>query len=368
MCPLACEPRPRPDPKPVVPVSSEVAVDARRLRRFLGERLGEDRPVELDPVEAGRSNETVVVSWGERTFVLRMPPGGESSETAHDVLREHRIMQALAETDVPVPRTIASCDDPEVLGCEFYLMEHLDGYVVRDEEPAVFSSSESRSRFGDELVDTLAAVHGVDIEAVGLADIGRPEGFTERQVERWGAQLEWALERTGRRSALAGLQRVGEWLRRNLPESTPQTLVHGDYKIDNVLFGPDPPPEIVGVLDWEMGTYGDPLTDLGWFLIHWHDAGDPDPIFPRVTPAFLAEPAYATRGDLVERYERASGIAFENERFYRALAAYKEAAACEVFYARHLQGAENPFFEQMDEKVPRAVARAERIVDGEEPL
>ncbi|WP_254524466.1 phosphotransferase family protein [Natrinema caseinilyticum] len=349
-------------------MADDVSVDAATLRSHLEEQLGEDRPIELAPIEAGRSNETVSVTWGDRKLILRKPPSGESSEDAHDVLREYRIMDALQKTAVPVPEMILVCDDHDVIGSDFYLMEYLDGHVVRGEEPDVFSASDSRRRFGEELVETLASIHTVDIEGVGLGDLGHPDGFTERQVERWGKQLEWALDRTERRDELSELEAVGDWLEENVPTATPQTLVHGDYKIDNVLFGPDPPPEIIGVLDWEMGTYGDPLTDLGWFLVHWHDGGDSDPVFPTVTPPFLDAEGYATRRELVERYERESGIELTDERFYRALAAYKEAAACEVFYARFLRGAENPFFEQMDEKVPEAAVRAKRIVDGEERL
>jgi aminoglycoside phosphotransferase (APT) family kinase protein len=348
--------------------SADVSIDAAALRQYLESTLGEDRPVELSSVPEGRSNETVVVTWGDRGLILRKPPAGESSEAAHDVLREYRIMDALQGTAVPTPETILSCDDHESFDAEFYLMERLEGHVVRGEEPAAFAAPDARERFGAELIDTLAAIHTVDVEAVGLDDLGHPDGFTERQVDRWGKQLEWALDRTERRDELADITAVGDWLEANVPDDPPQTLVHGDYKIDNVFFGPDAPPEIVGALDWEMGTYGDPLTDLGWFLIHWHDAGDPDPILPDVTPPFLAREGYPSRRDLVERYERASGIDFEHERFYRGLAAYKEVAACEVFYARYLQGTENPFFEDLDEAVPRVAARAKRIVDGDEPL
>lgn len=364
---LAQEREPLPGAK-VRRVSTDVSVNGERLRQYLEDRFEVDRPIDLEAVSAGRSNETVVVTWGDRELILRKPPAGAQSESAHDVLREYQIMDALQDTSVPTPETVVSCSDDGVLGCDFYLMERLEGHVIRETEPAAFETVEAHRRVGEELVDTLASIHTVDVGAVGLADLGQPVGFTERQVDRWQTQLAWALERTEREDELEALAAVSTWLEEHVPSSPPHALVHGDYKLDNVLFAPAAPPSIAGVLDWEMGTYGDPLTDLGWFLIHWHDEGDPDPIFPAVTPPFLARDGYPNRRELVERYETATGVAFENQRFYRALAAYKEAAACEVFYARYLQGAQNPFFEQMDEKVPRAATRAKRIVDGQEPL
>jgi aminoglycoside phosphotransferase (APT) family kinase protein len=339
--------------------------DTEPLREYLESRLDLEQPVAFSAVETGRSNETIIVTHGSQKLVLRKPPEGATSESAHDVLREYRIMDALQDTAVPVPETVLSCSDPSVIGSEFYVMEYLDGYVIRDTMPGEPLSKDERKRFSEVYIDTLASIHTVDIEAVGLDSLGSPEGFTERQVDRWRKQLEWALQRTERRSDLAELEAVGEWLEANAPESPPQTLVHGDYKIDNMIFTRTPEVGISGVLDWEMGTYGDPLTDLGWLLIHWQDRDDPDPIFPEVRPEFLEADGYASRRELVARYERKSGIEFTDERFYRALATYKEAAACEVFHARYLEGDENPFFEQMEQKVPQVAVQAKQIVDGE---
>jgi aminoglycoside phosphotransferase (APT) family kinase protein len=342
--------------------------DATSLRQYLAATLDGDEQVHLDPVESGRSNETFIVTWGDRQFVLRKPPNGASSDAAHDVLREFRLMAALQDTAVPVPRTLLACEDADVIGSEFYLMSYLDGHVIRETEPSAFASAEHREQFGKTVVDTLAAIHDVDVAAVGLDTIGHPDRFTARQVERWRKQLDWALDRTDRCQKLDQLADVGDWLDANVPSSTPTALVHGDYKVDNLVFGRDPPPEIAGVLDWELGTYGDPLTDVGWLLVHWQDETDPDPILPSARPRFLAEAGYPSRRWLVERYERASCVPVGKLRFYRGLAAFKEAAACEVFYARYIDGTENPFFEQMEENVPLAAERAKEIVDGDRVL
>lgn len=347
---------------------TDASLDRDALEAFLEQEFGSVATFELDVEEQARSNDTVFVTWGERDLVLRKPPAGATSESAHDVLREHQVMDALQETPVPLPRTVLACEDESILGSEFYLMERLEGEVIREVEPDRFAEPSFRTTIGEELVDSLAAIHTVDYDALGLGDLGRPAGFTERQVDLWRQQLDWALERTGREEALSTLHTSHDWLSENCPESHPQTLVHGDYKLDNVMFGPEVPPEIVGVFDWEMSTLGDPLTDLGWFLVHWHESTDPGPVLPKVCPPFLAKDGYSTREELVERYERKSDIELTDERFYRALATFKEAAACEVFYARYLGGSENPFHAQMETKVPEVADRLERIIAGEESL
>lgn len=349
-------------------MTSDVPVDQQALSEFLEEEFGSADIFDLDTEERARSNDTLFVTWGDRELVLRKPPAGATSESAHDVLREYRVMDALQGTPVPLPETVLACEDDSVLGSEFYLMERLEGDVIREEEPDRFGEPSHRATLGEELVDTLAAIHTVDYEAVGLEELGRPADFTERQIDLWRRQLEWAFERTGREEELSGLMNGHEWLQENCPESHPHTLVHGDYKVDNVMFGPGVPPELVGVFDWEMGTLGDPLTDLGWFLVHWHDPKDPEPDLPEVNPPFLAREGYRTRVELVERYEDRSDLELTDERFYRVLATFKEAAACEVFYARYLDGSDNPFHARMEARVPKIADRLERIVDGEEPL
>ncbi|WP_129116562.1 phosphotransferase family protein [Halegenticoccus tardaugens] len=343
-------------------------VDEDALRGYLAAELGDAAAYEIERHEAGHSNETLFVTWGERELVLRRPPPGAVAETAHDVLREYRVMDALQGTAVPLPRTVLGCDDHDVLGCDFYLMERVDGDVLRDAEPARLGTPERRRRIGEELVDALAAIHGIDYGAVGLGDFGRPAGYTERQVDRWRKQLAWAFERTRDERAVPELETVGEWLADDVPSSHPHALVHGDYKLDNVMFAPDAP-EIVAVLDWEMSTLGDPRADLGWMLSYWRDPKDPEPAVPELTATFMEADAYPTRRELVARYEERTGITFERERFYRALAVYKLAALGEMFYRRYLEGnSDDPTYPKMRERVPALAERARRIVDGDEPL
>ncbi|MEF8774372.1 MAG: phosphotransferase family protein [Halobacteriales archaeon] len=363
-------------------------VDEAALSGYLREHLGPAEDFEVTRHAQGHSNETLYVTWGDRDLVVRRPPPGETAETAHDVLREYRVTDALQDTDVPVPPTVLGCEDESVIGSDFYLMDRLDGVVARGEEPDLFAGPDRRETVGRELVDTLAAIHGVDYEAVGLGEFGRPDGFTERQVRRWTQQLMWAFDTTADEREVPALYEVMEWLEDNVPEDHPHALVHGDYKLDNVMFAPadadgatgptegddatgptDAPPAVVGVFDWEMATLGDPRTDLGWLLIFWREADDPPPIAPEFVSRFMERRGYPTREQLVDRWEAATGLSFEHEQFYRTLATYKLAGLGEMFYARHLQGnADDPLYPKMADQVPALAERALSIIDGDRPL
>ncbi|WP_435347574.1 phosphotransferase family protein [Haloarchaeobius sp. HRN-SO-5] len=345
-------------------------VDEDALEAYLREHLGETDAFDVRRHQAGHSNETLFVTWGDRDLVLRRPPPGETAETAHDVLREYRVVDALQSTPVPVPPTVLACDDHSVVGSDFYLMDRVDGTVLRGEEPEAVSTPAARERVGTELVDTLAAVHGVDVDAVGLSEFGYPEGFTERQVTRWSEQLTWAFSKTADEREVPVIYDVMEWLQANVPEAHPHTLVHGDYKLDNVMYDlTADEPTLVGVFDWEMSTLGDPLTDLGWMLSFWRDDGDPDPVSRDFFDTFTEREGYPTRRELVARYEAETGIEYTNDRFYRALAVYKLCGLGEMFFARHLAGdADDPLYPRMREVVPALADRAQRIIDGDEPL
>lgn len=344
-------------------------VDEDALADYLEAELGPAVEYEVERFPGGHSNETLFLTWGEHEFVLRRPPPGEIAESAHDVLREHHVMDALQDTDVRVPRTVLACDDHAVLGSDFYVMEREQGTVLRDEEPDRFATPDARRRVGEELVDRLAEIHTVDYEAVGLGEFGRPENYIGRQVDRWHKQFDWAFEVTAENRGLPTVEDVGAWLDDNVPDSHPHRLVHGDYKLDNVIFGPDDPPRIAGIVDWEMSTLGDPRFDLAWLLTYWRDADDPECAIPELVPTFTDREGYPTKGELVDRYEVATGITFEHGKFYRTLSVYKLAAICEMFFRRHLEGdADNPLYPKMRERVPAMAEWAMRIIDGEEPL
>lgn len=345
-------------------------VDPTALKQYLentvSERTGET--FHIDRHQEGHSNETFFITWGDRDLVLRRPPHGETADSAHEVLREYRIMSCLQETDVPVPNTVAACDDPSVIGAEFYLMDQLKGDVIHEEEVPRFQKPKHRKAKADELIRTLGDIHMLDYEAAGLGDLGHPDGFTQRQVTRWTDQLEWAFERTEKVREIPALKTVGSWLEDNIPNQPNPSLVHGDYQIDNVMFAEGTPPEITAVFDWEMSTVGDPLTDLGYFLAYWADPDDQSE-YSDLMPTFTLNDGYPTRREMAAMYEEYTGIEFTNEQFYRALGMYKVAGACEMFYARYLtEGGDNPLYPQMEEMVPIIADRALRMTNGEEPL
>ncbi|MEA3198967.1 MAG: hypothetical protein QOE90_395 [Thermoplasmata archaeon] len=330
-------------------------VDESRLRAWLAATLGAADDFSLERHQAGHSNETFFLRWGGRDLVLRRPPAGAFLPTAHDVLREHRILAALADTPVRAPRPVAACEDADVLGAPFYLMEKVEGFVVRNALPPALDDAPTRRRLGFELVDALAEIHNLSWEGTPLAQLGKPEGYLERQVKRWTGQMEMTLPWTEKKRPVPELREAGAWLAAHVPKSPRTTLVHGDSKLDNVVFSPEG--RLVAVLDWEMSTLGDPLADLGWMLSFWRERGDPPalPFEPRVTEA----PGFATRSELIERYEAATGIKAAHLPFYRALATWKLAILLEGSYARHLQGAtDDPFFARMETGVPALARRA----------
>lgn len=346
----------------------ERLVEKDRLREYLAAELGAADRFDVSYHQAGHSNETLFVDWGSHELVLRRPPPGQTAESAHDVLREYRVIDALQDTDIPLPRTVLECDDHDVIGSDFYLMDRVRGDVIRDQEPDRFKTSEHRRRIGEELIDVGVAIHTVDPAQVGLDDLGHPDGYTTRQIERWTKQIEWAMEVTSERREVPTLFEVAEWLADHTPEPPAHTLVHGDYKLDNTMFGPGTPPDIVAVFDWEMCTRGNPWMDLGWMLSYWPDPKDPEATL-ELTPEFLAHPEYPTRRELLSRYESHTGWEFQHDRFYRAFGVFKIAAASEMFFRRYLDGNSNdPSYPKMEERVPKYANRAMRIIEGDEPL
>ena len=352
-----------------MPEAAEL-VDRERLRSSLADALGEADSFDVARHDQGFSNETLFVTWGGRELVIRRPPPGETADTAHDVLREYEAVDALQETDVPVPETIAATEDSDTIGCPFYVMERLPGDVIRFSEPDRFENPGERERVGEEMVDTLAAIHSVGYEAVGLGDFGTPEGFTERQVERWTEQFEWACQETTAEREVPKIGEMGDWLADNVPDEPAHTLVHGDYKLDNVIFGPGTPAELTGVLDWEMSTLGDPLCDLGWLLFFWpEESNDIPTLMQTMAPVFLSNDEYYSRAQLLDRYEYRTGITVRNLTFYRVLAVYKMAALGEMFYARYLMGnSDNTFYAMMEDGVPQLAERGVELIEGAHPL
>ncbi len=311
-------------------------IDLEQVSRFFAEEVpGGQGPLRVRLLSGGRSNLTYLIEGPGGRFVLRRPPLGHVLPTAHDMAREHRVLHALARTDVPVPRPFALCEDPRVNGAPFYVMEYRPGVILESALPSGYAERpEARRRIGTALVDTLVRLHAVDFEALGLGDFGRPAGYLERQVRRWGEQ--WQRSKT---RELPGIDELARRLRTAIPSSPPSTIVHGDYRLGNLALDPQDPGRVVAIFDWEMATLGDPLADLGYTLIYWGEAGDP----PRRRAAgsyqsVTAQEGFHTRAELVEEYAKGSGRDVSAIGFYQALAYYKLAVIAEGIHARFLMG------------------------------
>jgi aminoglycoside phosphotransferase (APT) family kinase protein len=343
---------------------SRPLVDAEALERWLDAQLGGPGRVDVERHQAGHSNETFFVTRGDQHWVLRRPPRGAFLPTAHDVLREHRVLSALAGTGVRSPKPVIACEDIAVIGVPFYLMEKVDGFVIRTELPPGFRDDDSageRAGLGDELVDALAELHAVDWRAAGLEGWGRPTGYLQRQIKRWNGQLELATQFS---RPLPDLVRIRDWLSQHAPEDSDPTIVHGDYKLDNVIFSPDAPARLLSIFDWEMSTIGDPLADVGWLLSYWRDPEDPpNPIHPDL--ALMTASGFSTRAELLARYSERTGRSMRDITFYSVLAVWKLAVLLEGSYARHLAGVtDDPFFAELEEGVPALGRRALELIDG----
>jgi aminoglycoside phosphotransferase (APT) family kinase protein len=331
-------------------------VDVEALSGYLDAKLPGEGPFDVERHRAGHSNETFFVRRSGQEWVLRRPPRGAFLPTAHDVLREHRVLSAVAGTPVRAPRPILACDDESVIGVAFYVMEKVDGSVPRTALPADLDTEEERRRIGQDLIDAMAELHAVDWRAAGLEGWGRSTGYLERQVRRWSGQLALATQLT---RPLPDLVRTADWLAERLPESPPSTIVHGDYKLDNVMLGPAPPARVAAILDWEMSTIGDPLADLGYLLSFWREPGDPEDAVLAEQIELTRAPGFPSRAEMVARYRERAGRGPGDLTWYVVLAFWKLAILLEGSYARHLAGAtDDPFFTELEAGVPALARRA----------
>jgi aminoglycoside phosphotransferase (APT) family kinase protein len=313
-----------------------------------------DAPGDLtaSPIGEGHSNVTFMLSTG---VVLRRPPRGPLPPSAHDVLREARLLRALEPTPVRVPRVLAVCDDAEVIGSPFYVMEEVAGEVITDALPPSLDNPGERARIADQLIDALVELHAVDWREVGLEGFGKPNGYLERQLRRFGGL--WEHNRT---RELTQVEAIGRWLSENMPESPPATIVHGDYRLGNTMFAAATPARLVAIFDWEMATIGDPLADLGYMVMHWTQAGDPPSKFNLHTVTRLE--GFPTREELVSRYEERSGRAMGALNWYVTLALWKAVVFMEGNYKRALAGStDDPYLKSFGEGVVEIAERAVHV-------
>jgi aminoglycoside phosphotransferase (APT) family kinase protein len=319
-------------------------VDAEALRHWLARTVPALVPagatLSVRQFPAGYSNLTYLVTLqdmhGERAYVLRRPPRGVKAGVAHDMGREHGILAALHPLGVPVPRPVARCDDETVIGAPFYLMTHVDGVILRGAAPPVLMADADAlparmATISQRFVDTLAQLHAVPVHSEPLASLGRPEGYVQRQVQGWTRR--WHASRT---TDVPALDSLAAWLAAHQPPERGVTLVHNDFKLDNLVFDPGLS-QVRAILDWEMATIGDPLMDLGTTLAYWVEATDA-PVLRSLGLGVTALPGAYRRAEVVEAYAAASGRDVQDAAYYFAFGLFKVAIIAQQIFARHVAG------------------------------
>jgi aminoglycoside phosphotransferase (APT) family kinase protein len=330
------------------------------LAAFLdAHRLGSGGEIVVAPIGEGHSNVTFLLRRDGVEFVLRRPPRGPLPPSAHDVLREARVLRAVGPTPARVPAVLAVCEDLGVIGAPFSVMEKVEGHVVTSQIPAELDSVVQRRRIGEELVDALVEVHAVDWQVVGLEGFGKPDGYLKRQVGRFLGL--WAHNKT---REIEAVERVGRWLAANMPQSGPATIVHGDYRLGNTMLAPSAPARVAAIFDWEMTTIGDPLADLGYLCALWADRNDP-PAGMFELGSVTRAAGFPSRAELIARYEERSGRSMTNIRWYQTLALWKAIVFMEGNYKRAVAGTtDDPFLKQFGHGVVELAQRAEDMAYG----
>lgn len=329
-------------------------LDLSKLDPFLHSHFpNEPGPLSIQQFPSGHSNLTYSLHLGAKELVLRRPPFGSNVKTAHDMGREYRALSKLHAVYPAAPKVILYCGDESILGSPFYLMELIRGIIIRRDPPAGLPfTAETARRLSESFIDNLARLHGLDYAAIGLADFGKPQGYLKRQVRGWIDRYQGSKTHDH-----PEVEKISDWMQQHIPSAGGVSLIHNDYKYDNVVLDPRDITKIIGVLDWEMCTIGDPLSDLGTALAYWVDPQDPDEL-QKIHWCPSTHAGSLTRAQLVERYARTTGRDVSDMVFYLAFARFKVAVIIQQIYYRYHQGmTKDPRFASMPEVV-RALLRS----------
>ncbi len=317
-------------------------------------------------IAGGRSNLTYRLQFpaaagsGPARLVLRRPPLGHVLPTAHDMNREYRVLSALDGSEVPVPKPLALCQDEEVIGAPFYVMDYVDGLILRSREDAGQITPAQAGEISRRFIGMMAAIHGLDYQQAGLGGFGRPEGYLARQLARW--QRQWELSAT---REMPGYQELVARLTAGLPAEGAGTLVHGDFRLDNMMITVDPEPRIAAVVDWEMSTLGDPLADLGLTLVYWAEPGEEDFLAHVSGRSVTTAPGFLSRDELVALYAGLTGRDVSRIGYYMGFGCFKLAVVLEGIHARFLQRKTvGEGFEREGQAVPALIERAHQMLDA----
>jgi aminoglycoside phosphotransferase (APT) family kinase protein len=302
-----------------------------RVSAFLDTHGLGSGPVSWQRIGDGQSNVTYLIERGGQRLVLRRGPRPPLPRSTHDMMREARVQQGLGRVGVAVPKILAVCSDESVLGVPFYVMEHLDGEIILDRAPESIDTPAARRATSEALVDTLAEIHNVDLDRAGLTDFGRPDGYLERQITTFSTLAGQVSERS-----LPLVAEIGAWLDAHRPETQRHALVHGDYRLGNVMFRRQAPARVLAVLDWEMAALGDPLADLGYLTASYHDQTSPGTAIEISTATALE--GSLTRDEVAARYALGTGLNIDELPWYQTLALWKSSVFLEAIYTRWQRG------------------------------
>lgn len=336
------------------------AIDTAPLAAFCDGVFGDTRPLTVERMAGGGSCEVFAVDRGDERMVLRRAPRRVNTSRAHDVLREFRILDAIAGEPVRIPRPIAACDDPDVFGSPFFLMERIDGVPIRSNVPEAWASApDTHGAAVVDLLDALVELHAVDWQRCGLGDLAHEPGYLGRQIDRWLSQL---ASYDGR--GLPDAERIAEWLRSDVPTEQPQTLCHGDYKLDNALFSLGLPPRLLVVVDWEMASIGDPLVDLCWMLVFHPTSEGLMPLGTSTEPR-LDPSTVPTVAEIIDRYASRTGRDLSAIDWYQVFSRWKMAIVLEGSFAKFQKGlSENPLHQYFGPQADRLLASALTMIDA----
>lgn len=347
--------------KDTIDVRADERFDKAKLADYLHGRLpGSENPLSVRQFGGGAANLTYLLDYGTHEYVLRRPPLGPVAKSAHDMAREYKVLSVLHRAFPYAPRAFLYCEDEAVIGADFFVMERKHGVVVRRALPAVYRDVPAAPRrMSEALVAALAEFHAVDYDALGLSDLGRPQGFIARQVEGWYGR--WQKAQT---HDLPEMDALYAWLKENLPRSQHFSLVHNDYKLDNVMLAPDDPGQIVAIFDWDMCTLGDPLSDVGALLTYWTEPSDP-PWLQAVAMMPVGDLGFLTRQELVERYAAQSGRSVTDIHFYHALGLFRLTVIIAQIYIRYQRGqTQDERFAAFEMMIPLMARAAEAVAAG----
>jgi aminoglycoside phosphotransferase (APT) family kinase protein len=336
-------------------------LDLSKLTNYLTDHLdGFSGSIEVSQFPSGFSNLTYLVKDGDQEYVLRRPPFGANIKGGHDMNREFKVLSALKPVYSKVPKPVLFCDDQTVMGADFYMMERVKGVILRSlpHKDLALTPTVMRS-ISEACIDNLADLHTMDLKAAGLTDFGKPDGYTQRQVEGWIGRYYKAET-----DQLESMNLVADWLQKNIPEQKYVSFIHNDYKYDNLVLNPEKLDEIIAVLDWEMSTVGNPLMDLGTSLAYWAQADDSEALKP-FSLTWL--PGNYTRNELVERYAEKTGFDLKDQVFYYVFGAFKIGVIIQQIYARYKKGlTQDPRFANLIYAVKACGANAVKALERDE--